>query len=155
MKKELIIGGVILLMGIGIGRFTLPAKVVTQVKTIEVVKQVLVQDTSKADHSVSTTTETRKADGTVTIVTQRKNDIDTKIDRKVATNTDKTSESTKTTEYDTRRLSLSVITAARPLSPSQGMSYGGSLQYRVLGPITGGILGLSDGTVGISIGLMF
>jgi len=146
-KKQLIAVGVVFALGLALGRFSLPAKVITKSET-----STKSQDHKDVvDRSVIVKTETKKPDGTDVIVTETKKNVDTKDSLAIQSDTLKSKE----TDYDTRRLLVSAIAAARPFSGDKGIAYGGSVSYRVLGPVTAGLMGLSDGTVGIQLGLMF
>src|SRR5271157_5250451 len=97
-KKVLVASGVFLI-GLAIGRFTLPAKVVVK----EVVKTEIVEvekkDTATQNNKVQIVTETKKPDGTVVTETKTvdKSTIETKDDTN--TNTNIVSNKETTTEY--------------------------------------------------------
>jgi hypothetical protein len=140
-----------LVLGLVLGRYTLPAKVVTKTETIE--KLVTQTNTNTEDHSKTTVTQTKKPDGTVVTTTTTSNDIDTKTTQK--SKDDKDTETQKTVSYDTSRIGLNALGLTKPFSSTPTMVYGGQIEYRLIGPIKTGIIGLSDGTVGISIGVQF
>lgn len=151
--KQTILGLVLsLLVGLAIGRYTLPAKIVETTKVVEVEKK----DTKsqQQDNSTTTITQEKHPDGSVTTVTKIQKNVDTKTDTKLSDNKD--SESSKETTYNTRNWGLNVIASTHPLSSLHPtVTYGGSVTYRLLGPITVGAMFLTDGTVGASLGISF
>ena len=153
--KQVIVGLLItLLVGIAIGRFTLPSKIITKVQTVEVEKKQQVVD--KKDNSVTTITQTKKPDGSVITVTKIDSNVQT--DTKTQQSDHKDTKSDKEVTYDTRSLTISAIAAIRPFQGNGLASapiYGGSVTYRILGPITVGGIGLSDGTIGGTLGFSF
>lgn len=117
-----------LVLGYAFGRWRHPVKV-TETKVVEVEKQ---------DKSKIVKVETVKPDGTRVIRTRTQRDVETS----------RRSETEKTAEY------------ARPVSVSVlGAFSGGLLVYglagtvSVAGPIHVGAFGLSNGTLGVSLGL--
>lgn len=148
------IGGA-LLAGVAVGRFTLPAKVVTKEHTVEVTKVVTVTDKTVKDNSHVKTTETKKPDGTVVTVTETDKNVVTDTDTNKRALDDKVQDKEKTVTYDKGKFTLNVITAVNPIQPGQGLMYGGSVTYRFFGPFNVGALGLSNGTMGASFGISF
>lgn len=148
--KYLLIGGAAcLIAGAAIGRFTLPAKVITQVKTVEVEKKtekkvtkdrsrVVVVRTKKADGSIVTTTTTDKN----IITADRADELDSL-----------TQQLLKQKTYNTERwgLNLMVLTG----DGSNAVSYGGSVTYRLIGPFQVGAMGTQNGTFGAIFGMRF
>lgn len=124
-------------IGFATGHFLLPAKVV-ETKIVYVEKE-------KRDNSVTHTTTTKKPDGSVITVTE--------VDKHVTTDTQSTSTQSKVTTYDTSKLRVSVIAATSLSNPAP--VYGAHVSYQVLGPIEVGVLGLTNGTFGASIGIRF
>lgn len=150
-KQTIIALVVALLTGLAIGRFTLPSKVITKTEIKEVDKNTA--QVRQKDNSVTTITEVKKPDGTVTTTTKIDNNIQTNSKN---TSTDsKDSKTDKEVTYNTNRWTIQAVAAFRPFSGSVPTVYGGSVSYRLLGPITVGGIGLSDGTVGASLGLSF
>lgn len=147
MKQGVIGLVVVFVLGCAIGRFSLPAKVVTKTVTVE----AKTKDTDTTNHDKITVTETTRTDGSVTKVTQiQKN---TTQDTKLTDN--KSSDTTKTVEYNTARWSVMAVATSHPLKGMFTPTYGGEIEYRLIGPIKIGALGLSDGTMGLSLGLQF
>jgi len=71
-KNQIIILLVCTAAGLAIGRFTVPVKVITQVKTIEVEKKTEKTDTKiqKKVHRETITTQVKRPDGTVESTTK-------------------------------------------------------------------------------------
>lgn len=143
--KELVIGVVLsLLIGIGIGRYTLPAKIISN----EIDNKNIVTNVAQTDNSVQVVTKIQKPDGTVITTT--------KIDKHVDTNT--TSKEKDTTEkhkeivYDAPKWSIAAL-ASTDFRGS--VAYGGSASYRIIGPINVGVFGLTSGVAGVSFGISF
>jgi hypothetical protein len=144
-----------LLLGGAIGRFTLPAKVVTKTITAETDKKQSETDRNTQNHTVITTTTTKKPDGSVvTIVTQR-NNVVTSSQTKAKETDSKHSETDKTVTYNTSRWFIGALAVSRPFSGTLGIKYGGEASYRLIGPFRVGVLGVSDGTLGASLGIQF
>jgi hypothetical protein len=140
-----------LILGCALGRYTLPARVVTTKQTIE--KLVTQSNTATEDHSTTIVTQTRKPDGTTVTTTTRSNNIDTTTVEK--SKDDKDTQSQKTVSYDTSRIGMNALGIMKPFSSTPTMVYGGQIEYRLIGPVKTGIVGLSDGSVGISVGIQF
>jgi hypothetical protein len=133
-----------LVIGLAVGRFTLPAKVVTKIQTVEVQK-VVVQD-----HTVTVVKTVKEPNGAVEVTQTTHNDVVTASQDQIKQSLD------KETLYNTSRWSLNVI-AAVPLGRgiAQPVEYGLSASYRLIGPFSVGAMGLQDGTVGVSVGITF
>lgn len=144
MRQSLIAGGVGLAIGAVLALTLRPAKVATHTEVRykdRIVEKVV-------EHRVVVQTETKKPDGTDVIQTVTKEDTatDTKSDLKGQ------SDSTKTVEYS-KGLSVGALVG---LGLSSGLPvYGAYLNKQVLGPIQAGAFGLSNGTVGLSLGVQF
>lgn len=151
MKNTVIVGVIALVVGLAIGRYSLPAKIEVKTET-QIVdhKQDNVQTETK-DQSV--TTVTVRPDGSKVTETHN-NIVVSQIDKSKDTTATK-SESDTVTTYSTNRWGLSVIGAMRPLSAQFKPIYGGEISYRILGPFEIGAIGLQDGTIGIKLGLVF
>jgi len=157
-KYKIIISVVALAASYGAGRWGSPAKVVTQVKTVEVEKkqEQVKDDTHKDTHTVTTTKEIDKPDGTKekeTKVTQDVVDSSKYIDT-TQTKIDESKVDTKEVTYDTAKVTVSALATTNILSP-QGLDYGLSVSKPILGPLTVGVLGFESGRIGFSVGLTF
>lgn len=129
-----------LMIGLTLGRFSLPSKVVTKTETQK--------ETQVSDHSVIT--RVRSPNGVVT--TTIKKDIE------ATRKSDATSE--KITTRDTARWLVSGIVGAEVGGTFSNFTplYGASVQYRILGPIYIGAqaIKLSPGMfAGASVGIAF
>jgi len=143
-------------IGVAIGRFSLPAKVVTKTETVEVDKKLSQTDSNKQDHKIVTIVETKKPDGTVTKTTTIKDDSTQQSNTKISEQDNKDSKSSKEVTYNTQRWSISALAVDRPANVSSAeIAYGAHVQYRILGPFTVGGMVLTDKTVGVSLGITF
>lgn len=139
------------------GRFTVPTKTVTVVKEVTVEKKVVDTNSDRTDHKVTTVTETDQINGIKTIVTVIKDDVDNKTD--VIAKTDKTDDlsESKTVVKSGGRLNISALggLSLASLNIPQAPIFGVHVSKDILGPISGGLWGLTDKTLGISLGLTF
>lgn len=69
--------------------------------------------------------------------------------------TDKTKKEDKKTIVSTSKINVSAIAGINVIDPSKGLSYGISVSKEIAGPITAGLWGLNNGTVGLSLGINF
>ena len=160
--KNTIIILVVLTVGAAIGRFSLPAKTIvkTQVQTVtkEVVKTVEIDKTDYYKNKVLIETTTTKPDGT--IIKEREfvdKSVVVKDEEKNTTNTTNSSTtSNSTTEkiYNNNNASARVIVARNASHLSEDI-YGLQLEKKIIGPFTIGVLGLTDKTIGLSLGMGF
>jgi hypothetical protein len=161
MFKNILLALGLLIVGAAFGRFTAPSKVVEkevikyQDKIVE--KVVYVKDTSEKKHQVTTTTVTTKPDGTKVETTVITFDDNTDTTQKNSDNKTDTSETDTTKEKTTTYAKDQyLVSISQKLNISdKNMSFGGSFNKRVLGPIYVGAFGFTDGTIGASIGLSF
>lgn len=130
-------------IGVGIGRFSLPAKIETRTVMVEV------EHKTSTDHTVTEVTETKKPDGTIVTQTEIKNDIVTKTADKSRTD----SETTKT--YDTGKLTVTALAITGPLAGMAQATYGLDVSYRFLGPISVNVMGAANGMLAAGIGISF
>jgi hypothetical protein len=156
-KTKAAIGGTALLASFAVGRYTVPEKVKTETKTVTVEKVVYKDREVIADHKKEhvVVVEDKKPDGEVVTKTDTTYD-DTKTDKKTdTTNTDTTTTADKTQEV-TRGDSKVTLSALAGLRISDKTPvYGVSISKPILGPLTIGIWGLNDSSVGCSIGFTF
>lgn len=145
-KTEAAIITVGLIAAFAFGRYSAqqtPAK--TEVVTTDVKENQNVDDKKK-----TTTTETKKPDGTVTTVTT--------VDEDTTTKTNETEDSitkTQVTPPKASKLNVSVLGANDFSRGLLAPAYGLSVSKEVLGPVTVGVFGMMNGVVGISVGLDF
>lgn len=141
----------LLLLGIGFGagRFSKPAKVVTQIQTKEVVKTVEVKQENK--NVVITTKKTTEKDGTVV--------EETKTEDKSVVNSETKSDSLKEAKSETittRDIGLSVqALTLMKINDFNNREYGVLVKKRIIGNISGTIAATNKGTAIIAVGLDF
>lgn len=152
--RKVLVVIVVFVLGAAAGRYSLPAKVVvkTEVKTVE----KLVHDTTKDDNknTVTVVTEDKKANGEVvttkTVIDKDKIVTNDKSDLNVSTD----SQSSQTTTYDTKSLSISALAGVQ-FGNSDALTYGLHVQKKLIGPIEIGLFGFTDKLLGASVGLRF
>lgn len=146
-KTKVLLSLLALTVSFASGRFLMPAKVVTVVKTVEVEKK-----TAEADkHKETTVVEIVNKDGskettTKTVEDNKKTSTD---DKAIAT------ESTKTVTKGGSRLSIYALGGVDLNNFAGGPLYGAHVSKDILGPISIGLFGLSSGVAGASIGISF
>lgn len=141
-----------LVVGLLLGRFSLPAKIITKTETVEVDKKQSSINSNKQDHSIVTVTQTKKPDGSITTVTQTQKNVAVVTDTKSKETDDKDTKTSKETDYNTSKWTLSALVIDQV---GKAPVYGGSVSFKVLGPFSIGILGASNGMFGTSIGITF
>lgn len=158
-RVKAVIAAVALLGAYGAGRWASPTKVVTKVKTVQVVKTI---DTSRSslnrDRHVKTVVHfVRLPNGTVEKTTTITQDSQTKTKRQTADrelSVDQTDKSKHVT-YAVPSLTVSLLGGVSVSTPIPTPVYGLSVSKRVIGPIGIGAWGLNNGTVGLSAGITF
>jgi len=150
-KYKVIVAVSVVIISAAIGRYTAPEKIKIETKTVEVIKEVKVKDTTKA--KTYKKTEDIKPGGekiTVTTVTESdKTDVDN-----TAVITATKAES-KTITEGTGKLNISALAGTNVTNPGNGMLYGVHISKDILGPLNIGIWGLNNGTAGCSVGITF
>lgn len=158
-KSWLILSTVILILGLAIGRYSLPARIETKevIKTITVEKKTDDKVTTKNNDKVLVTTVTKFPDGrivtetklvdksTTTVVDNKKDNIDTK--------TEDSKEST--TIYEVNRYHLGLMAGKDITDLTKAPTFGIELDKKFIGPISLGVYGQTDKTLGLLIGLSF
>lgn len=160
-KAKVITSVIVITSAFALGRYTVPTKVITETKIVEVEKKTedKKQDVEKNTKKRTETTETVKPNGektTTTVVTEETN-TDKKTD-KIST-TDKTtdSESKKEVVSGQDKVTISLLGGVQLFNNNgiNSLVYGLGISKPVLGPITIGAFGFNDGRVGCSLGLTF
>jgi hypothetical protein len=128
---------IVVVIAYAAGRYTAPEKIKTEIKTVEVEKVV-----TKVQHKKVVIRENKDGSKETVIIT------DTKSDEKGKSNTD-----IKNKEV-TNKGSFNISVLAGSSVPINGV-LGVSATKSVLGPITVGAWGLTNGTAGLSVGLNF
>lgn len=132
-----------------LGRYTVPTKIKVETKIVEVEKK---RTTTDKDTSKKTLTKTtRKPDGTETTVTKVVEDSKTK--RETNKDTTTTAHQTTTKETSGGRTSVLALMALDLKTPTS--AYGASINRMLVGPVTVGAFGFTNGTVGLGLGLTF
>lgn len=148
-----------LVVSYAFGYWTAPETIKTETKIVEVEKtsKDTTTDTSKTRNKKIVIVEITRPDGTKeksTTITD-----DTQIDRKKETSEDTTvnKDTTEMKEVTTSssKTHLSALSGIDIFSPQSGLVYGGAISKEVLGPISIGVWGLSNGLAGCSVGLTF
>jgi hypothetical protein len=165
LKTLIIASTVILVSGLAIGRFTLPAKVVTktqiQIQTQEVVKVQTQYVQTKDANKDYIRTETKQPDGTIVIKTEIVDKSITHTDDEKVTNDMKSSNTTvtqdKTITFAKNDWHISAL--ASPSGDNKllnsSLAYGAHVERRIIGPFYLGAFGLSNNTMGLSVGVSF
>ncbi len=152
--KIIIIGGA-LLTSFAFGRYSAPVKIKTETKEVDTKHEVEDKTANQDKHKETVITETVKPDGTKEKVTKTVEDTHKQTDSTDTTQTDSSKTETKEVTKEGRRVIVSVLggvsTRALPIRPV----FGAHAQATIIGPITAGVFGLTDGTAGVSLGLMF
>lgn len=158
----------LLVLGIALGRYTLPARVETKTVTQTVVQTVTktVEVDKSEEHRDKELQETivKKPDGTViTTKTWIDKTVVSREDDKGNDSTTNSSTNTTTdtvTVYDTNQYSLQLMIGknfgnADSFIPGSEFVYGAQLNKKFIGPVSMGVFGLTDKTFGVSVGLVF
>ena len=157
-KQKVIVIGIAVLVSYGLGRWSSPTKVKTIIQTVQV--QNKLNDTkSNLDlnrHKETVTTTVRKPDGTMEITTHTVEDT-TANKTRTQHDTDQltqTSSQSKEVTYSKSKVTISAL-GGLSFSGTPIPVYGASVSKDVFGPIAVGAFGLSNRTVGVSVGLTF
>lgn len=132
------------------GRYTVPSH--TVIKTAETDNKTDNKKVEDDKHKTITKTETIKPDGTREIKTTYRDDSVIKIDDK-STDSDTKASLTEVTRGGDK-ITISALGGIDPFKVGAPV-YGLSVSKPILGPIAVGIWGLTDQTIGASIGLSF
>jgi len=160
-KKTVVFICATFIVGVAIGRFTLPKKVITktetQVVTKEVVKWKVKKDTQVNKDKEVIIVETKYPDGTIKtekrIIDKGKITIQLDKNGQTTTNTNITSNTTSTKEYNTNNLLISGMVS--PDIRNSTLRYGLLVQKRFIGPLFIGGFGVLNSGVGVTIGVSF
>lgn len=147
---KILIAIAVLVAAFAVGRYTAPEKVKIETKVVEIEKQVVVHDTTtkkKVTHIVITHPDGTKEETTIT------EDITKEKDKTSNTHEDK-QETVKEETKSSSKLTLSALAGVH-VSSSPDLVYGGMVSKQVLGPISIGLWGLTDKSVGASVGVSF
>jgi hypothetical protein len=157
MRNKIILAVILLLGAFAAGRWLAPTKVVTEIKTVEVEKKTEATDTSKEKIKKTTTTVTERPDGTKETKTTVTEDIKSDKKTKETDESSRTKDESKTVERTGDKVTISLLGGIRlgEIADSGAIVYGASITKPILGPLTVGIFGLTNGVVGCSVGITF
>jgi hypothetical protein len=157
-RTKIILISVSLLSAFAVGRYTVPEKIRVETKTVEVEKKVddTKTQTDRDKHKKTTVVETVKPDGEKTTTTVTEEDTTTKrsTDDKSAMTDNKATDQVTEKTYGTQKTTLSALGAIN-LTGTPSIAYGASVYKPVLGPFGIGAMFLTNGTVGLSVGISF
>lgn len=150
LKNKIIIASIALLTAFAFGRYS-----VSTAPTVKTEDQTKIQDQKASDkdtHTQTTITTTKQPNGTVQTVEK----IDVVTTTKSTEKKD-TQEDFKQTITPLKQSKVNIsILAANDFSKVQILpTYGLSVNKEILGPITVGAFGFTNGTIGLSLGLNF
>lgn len=153
--KKLLALTALFLLGLAVGRFTLPAKVVTKEVVKVEIREVEKKEINQKNDKVIVIIETKKPDGTVITESKivDKSTVDTKSERTTETKSLSNKETTK--EYAKNQYSLRVMVGKDLTNLAGPLVYGVGADKKFIGPINLGLYGFTNGVAGVSIGLTF
>lgn len=149
----------VVLISFAFGRYSAPEKVRIETKIVEVEKkkEVVVGSKDRNKKKTVTVTEITRPDGTheKTTVTVEETQTEVKERRKETSGTTTTTDSTNETTYKAAQTHLVVLVGGNVADLTSGPVYGVAVSRNVLGPITLGAFGLTNKSLGVSLGLTF
>lgn len=142
IKTQIIIVFVLLLFGFSFGRYSAPTIPNTKTDT----KTDTNTNTDTNSHKVTVITKDPKTGQETTTITEDKN-----------TETKKVTDTKTDTIVTAPKSSVINISALAGLDTARGFipTYGISANKELIGPVTVGAFGLTNGTIGVSVGLNF
>ena len=154
-KYKVVICSVVVLTSFAFGRFSAPEKVRIETKTVEVEKKTEQKETAANQHKEVTVTEVVKPDGTKETTTKTTEDIIRKTDTVDKVVDAKEADTSKEVTRGSSKVTVSALAGINLSDPTKPPVLGASVTKPMLGPITTGLWGFTDKTVGVSIGLTF
>ena len=146
VKYKVIISVVVLAVAFASGRYSVNSSPNT--KTTEVVKTNTQEQTDQNKHIVTVITKDCKTGKEVTTITED-DVVREKEAQKTVTDLLQTVTQQQRSKFNVSALAdVDLTSAFKP-------SYGISIEREVIGPITAGVYGLTNGVIGISIGVNF
>jgi hypothetical protein len=150
LKNKVIISIVSLLTAFGFGRYSANQR--PNVQTKETVTANATQQTDKNVETETTITTEKDPNGVVKTVET----IDSKDLTKVETENQSVKILQQTvTQPKQSKINLSFVASSDVFKGALAPSYGLYASKEILGPITAGVYGLTNGTVGVTVGLDF
>jgi VCBS repeat-containing protein len=148
MKNEILAAGLLIVASFALGRFSISA--VSATKLVESDNKTEQKELDKDTHTKTETVTIKKPDGTTKTVTTIDTTAEVKIDDK-KTEVDNKVQTSTPVKRPTINVSALAVLDLRTGLPA----YGASASKEILGPVTVGAFGLTNGVLGISIGLDF
>lgn len=158
-KTKVIIAAVVVTTAFAVGRFSAPTKIKTETKIVEVEKKTSEKesDNEKKTRKKTVTKEVKHPDGSTESSTETTEETESSKKKR-----DKNSEESSRTEKETKEVTreggkiiISAIAAGRLQSPLASLLYGAVIQKEILGPATAGVFILTNGQIGVTVGLSF
>lgn len=149
-RKYALVGVVILAIGVGIGRFSKPAKVITKTEIKEVVKHIEKKDEQK--NVVIYTKKITQKDGTVIEESKTEDKGTVLIYSEIESKKEVTSSSITIRDIG---LSVHALAIQNIDRGTDSREYGFLVKKRLVGNISAGILATNKKTFGVSIGMDF
>lgn len=155
-KQKIILGASALAVSFAAGRWATPVKVRVETKTVEVERKTTdtKSDLDLNKHKETVTTTSKRPDGTVETTTKTTEDThaNRSSDQQTTDQTRKTASVTKETTYSTSKVTISALGGISVHDMATPI-YGASVTKPVMGPITLGAFGFTNGTFGLSVGI--
>lgn len=165
IKSKVIIVAIIFIAGMATGYFLMPSKIQVKVeeKVVEkeVIKEVAREKRSVKNNKIKVIVETKWPDGTITKETKIVDRGTIELDHSRHKDVIAHKEKEKTTEEKIIRekadWNISILGGHNLSNALQfnSLTYGGHVQRRILGPIHVGGFGLTNQTLGVSLGVSF
>jgi len=150
-----------LVLAFASGYYLAPEKIKTEIKTVTVETKSDDKKTeeNKDTHKEVVVTETQAPDGTKTTVTKTTEDTKVKDKSEDIKKDDLTVTKDKTTEITKsgRRINIEALVGMNLFNGITNITpvYGAHMSTNVVGPVTAGLFGFTNGILGVSIGIGF
>lgn len=162
LVKKISIAVALLAAAFLVGRYTVPVKTVTKIEEKVVEKEVVkTVESSKKDERKNKEViiiETRLPDGTIKketrIIDKGTVVVDMSKDNTRITTVETEKKSETSTEAQSQKWNIAVLAGKKDSVTSETL-YGGHVQYKVIGPFSVGVMGLSNKTGAVSVGFSF
>lgn len=144
--KKVIISIIVIVISFAVGRYSIQKSVVSTENIVDSKKKNEVKDT----HTVKTITKIKDKNGQEKTITV----IDTKVTDKV-TEKNKVTDDKKQISTPMKGSNLNVSGLAAYDFDRKALVYGVHVSRSLIGPITMGLWGLTNGSIGLSVGINF
>lgn len=149
-KEAIFIIAALIILSFAFGRYSAPEKIKIETKTVTVEIEKVKTD-ENTDNS-KTVTEIIRPDHTIIKRTR----YDKKTDKTTQTITEDRKEVQESKEITKgSKVTIAALGSLNLTHLTSGITYGASISKAILGPITLGLWGLTDSTIGVSCGLEF